>query len=514
MVENYYAKYNLTRNLSNQKRYVISQYNMMEKLYIAYLADVKSLERQIAEKVKSGSNVGVKELEDRMALEKKEAENLEKKLEVILVHYPGVKDDAKKTLEELVQDEKEHPRLARYEKIKDVYFTFRYTNAISMYEKKIAEAKKIENPEERDAELARLKTELSDMRDAYAILANTGKRLEYDKKLEHQEYLESLEADRAARKKEEENQVRKVLGPYFNPDMSHCKKGKTPYVWGAELYEKPEKLFVGESSYPVEQINQEIYAYRYGAFSYGSIIRPDGTPTYRDNLCEIIGVTKREKDGTETTNFVIAPLRWISGFSSALVDQNGRIVKQPIKEAGQRRPSLPRRKKGFFERVFEDLGFRSEKVKGRPVQSSTSMQSKQARYTRVLIPEEEKHQVSFEEREFFGNVYLSDYLINNAVQNNANYLGTYTNDRRRKTVSFDSVREDERIDACFFAQNNPGIITKRGIASNKAITANNIEALFDTLKLKQQRLVAAERAKTRVSFKTVHSSSENDREEV
>ena len=51
MVENYYAKYNLTRNLSNQKRYVISQYNMMEKFYTAYLADIKSLERQIAEKI-------------------------------------------------------------------------------------------------------------------------------------------------------------------------------------------------------------------------------------------------------------------------------------------------------------------------------------------------------------------------------------------------------------------------------------------------------------------------------
>ena len=513
MVENYYAKYNLTRNLSNQKRYVISQYNMMEKFYTAYLADIKSLERQIAEKIKSGSNVGVKELEERLAFEKKEAENFEKKLEVILVYYPGVKDDSKKTLEELVQEEKEHPRLVRYEKIKDLYFTFRYTNAISSYEKKITDAKKIEDPIQRDAELSRLKAELAEMKPVFDILANTRKRLEYDKELEHQEYLDSLEADKLARKKEEEHQVKKVLGSDFNPDMSHCKKGGTSYVWGAELYEKPEKLFVGESSYPIDQINQEIYAYRYGAFSYGSIIRADGSPTYRDNLCEIIGVTKREKDGTETTNFVIAPLRWISGFSSALVDNQGRIVKQPIREAAHRRPVLPKRKKTFFEKVFEDLGFQVEKVKGRHTTTSTS-QTKPVKYHRVLIPEEEKHQVSFDEREFFGNVYLSDYLINNAIQNNAHYLGTYTDDKFRRRVTFDGLKEDERIDACFFAQNNPGVVTKRGIASNKALTANNIEALFDTLKLKQQRLVATERAKSRVSFKTVPSTSDSGREEI
>lgn len=512
MVENYYAKYNLTRNLSHQKRYVINQYNMMERFYTAYLVDIKSLERQLAEKIRSGTNVGVKELEDRLALERKEAGNYEKKLEVILAYYPGVKEDSKKSLEELAQEEKEHPKLLRYEKIKDLYFTFRYTNAISSYERKISDAKKIEDPLQRDAELARLKAELAEMRSVFDILANTRKRLEYDKQLEHQEYLDSLEANKQARRKEEEHQVKKVLGSDFNPDMSHCKKGGKSYVWGAELYEKPEKLFVGESSYPIEQINQEIYAYRYGAFSYGSIIKSNGKPTYTDNLCEIVGVTKIEKDGTETTNFVIAPLRWISGFSSALVDKQGRIVKQPIKEAAQRRPILPKRKKTFFERVFEDLGFQTEKVKGRH-STTTNTQSRPVEYHRILIPEEEKHQVSFDEREFFANIYLSDYLINNATQNNAHYLGTYTDDKFRRRVTFDGLNEDERIDACFFAQNNPGVITKKGIAINKSLTANNIEALFDTLKLKQQRLVATERAKSRISFKTVPSTSDTSREE-
>lgn len=512
MVENYYAKYNLTRSLSHQKRYIINQYNLMEKIYITYLASIKSLERQLGEKLKAGTNLGVKEIEARIDLERKEAQNLEKRLEIVLAHYPSVKDDSKKTFIELTQDEKEHPKLLIYEKTKDLYFMFRYENQISMYERKIIAAKQIEDPVQRDAELARLKAELAEMRPVFDILANTRKRLEYDKQLEHQEYLDSLEADKQARRKEEEHQVKKVLGSDFNPDMSHCKKGGKSYVWGAELYEKPEKLFVGESSYPVKQINQEIYAYRYGAFSYGSIIKSNGKPTYKDNLCEIIGVTKIEKDGTETTNFVIAPLRWISGFSSALVDKQGRIVTQPIKEAAQRRPVLPKRKKTFFERVFEDLGFQNEKVRGRH-STTTNTQSRPVEYHRVLIPEEEKHQVSFDEREFFANIYLSDYLINNATQNNAHYLGTYTDDKFRRRVTFDGLNEDERIDACFFAQNNPGVITKKGIAINKSLTANNIEALFDTLKLKQQRLVATERAKSKVSFKTIPSTSDTSREE-
>ena len=76
--------------------------------------------------------------------------------------------------------------------------------------------------------------------------------------------------------------------------MSYWKRNDDSYTWKVRLYNEPEKLFVGTTNYAdTPQINQQICAYRYGTFEYGALIKDDGTPTITDELCEIIGITKK-----------------------------------------------------------------------------------------------------------------------------------------------------------------------------------------------------------------------------
>ena len=114
-----------------------------------------------------------------------------------------------------------------------------------------------------------------------------------------------------------------------------------------------------------------------------------------------------------------------------------------------------------------------------------------------IILEEGKYQVTEEDREFFANVYLSDYLIDNAEKNNSNYLGDYNFAKSKKEIRLDSKMDYERVNACYFAKNMPGIIL--GNESVKRVA--NIDEVFNKLREIQNILVQGAIRKEKKSFK-------------
>lgn len=333
-------------------------------------------------------------------------------------------------------------------------------------------------------------------------------------------------------------------------------KGKRPYSWKAILYEKVEELFVGKSKHPeTPEIDSTIYAFRYGTMEFSYLFREDGQPSYTDGLSEIIGVTKIDKNGRERTAFVIAPLTDSGEIKNVTQqeyenllegNQNPIIVETPeevsiretreryLKRMSQKYPKPPKHDKkrqeryarhlkrfiiedelddaqrGEIARIEEERGISEQR---RIVSQSPKIidlyEAVRQMHMRSEHPEPDdirhvflsrtiKQQVLPEDRDFFASVYLSDYLIENAVSNNAGYLGSFDKSGGKRAVSFGNPMEKQRIEACFYASTHPGEVTKlgsqTGIFSHK-VGAHNTDALFSILKNAQKELVKKAKAK-------------------
>lgn len=444
MVVNYYKKFNFSREVEKQDAILRLKLKQDKKLYFGFKSELEKNREKLNLLKEEGQSAEAEKLEDIIERTEKELRKLEKKIEKIDNMLPEEGEDT----------------LTAQDKISDAYFEIRYIERMHLFEKEYNTICTLPETSEKELKIRDLRKRTAEFIEVYRILGNTDNRKKYHKELERQEYLESLENDRLAREKEEENQVKKVLGEDFNPDMSYWKRNDDSYTWKVRLYNEPEKLFVGTTNYEdTPQINQRICAYRYGTFEYGALIKDDGTPTITDELCEIIGITKKAIDGRETTNFVIAPLRYVSGI-------------------------------------------RAE-------------ESNSKKYTRVLVAESKKHHVPEEDKEFFANIYLSDYLINNAVKNNAGYLGTFEFDKKEKGVTLDLPMENIRVGACFFAQRKPGIVSKKSFSREKEAKIDNIDILLDKLKIKQIILASSDLKKlnTTISMSDIRNVTEGEEHE-
>lgn len=467
MVVDYYKKFNFSREVEKQEAILRIKLKQDKRMYVAFKSEIEKNKEKLKLLREQGKHSEEEKLVDIIEKSEKEFRRLEKKIQKVDTVLPPEGED-----NTLFKD-----------KISDAYFEIRYMERMHLLEKEYNTIVDLPESPERELKIRDLKKRASEIVEVYQVLGKASTRKQYLKELEHQEYLESLENDRRAREKEEENHVKKALGEDFNPDMSSWKRDDNSYRWRVRLYDEPEKLFVGTSNYDkTPQINQQICAYRYGTFEYGALLKDNGDPTITDELCEIIGVTKKAIDGRVITNFVIAPLRYISGIRAETIDSKGKIVN----DTSQNHPTISKKSKTFLERIFESTTLQSEKLRGRLTAKGKLSDTKDSKkYTRVLVAESEKYHVPEEDREFFANIYLSDYLINNAVKNNAGYLGTYEFDKEEKGVTLDLPMENTRVGACFFAQRKPGVISKKSLSKEREATVENIDVLFDKLRIKQ-----------------------------
>ena len=409
---NYFTKYNLSRNIKSQKRAILSQYKTDERFLEGYRKEIERYSEKL-EIAKIQENQ--EEIEKYQTLLKRDNEkvlNLQKEILKIEKFMP-------------IDPEKEDSQTD--EEISSLYFSIKMNNIFSHMKDEYENIKNMPESKEKRMKSVEFRDRINEFLKARTILENPKYRRKYLLDLEKQEYLEYLESNRKIRIAEEEKNVKKLLGEDFNPDMSSGKNEKGTYSWNVRLYDKPQELFVGKSNFPeTPQLNQEIYAYRYGSFEIGAMNRKNGRPLYVDSLCEVIGVTKKAADGTEKTHFVIAPLRYVSNFKN-----------YPHKISLNERPKI--------------------------------------------LEEDEKQD--------FANLYLSDYLLENAAQNNANYLGEFSFKDGKTDIKYDVLSDEHRIGACFYSKNNAGNVYRKVGQETYKIEVENMDALFRNLQTQQVRLV-------------------------
>lgn len=547
----FYTKYNLSDNVTGRKNVLISEAGNQRRFFRALDARKKEYDARAAE-IDKDENL----TEAQKVLKKRD-------LASFLFHcedYYLRSQDLLQVLEKAVKDIKEpseDDERTEEERINEAYFLFIYKRRLISIYRKEDMARGIKSPELRSEKFAKVIEEREELDRAYSILSNPELRKEYDRELQKQKYLDKVKENKEARINLSEIYIKDLLGEEFDPDMSKIEastdktvkklqeSGEKPFEWTARLYEAPERLFVGRSSYTdMPDLDSDVYAFRYGTIEFASLFKKDGTPSYRDSLSEIIGVTKVDQNGDERTDFVIAPLTDDAEIKEVTMEEYQRLVETnqaPLiiktveevrferaqqefvanmrrkKEDERRKPAtktkslLAEIKEGlssFFigeeefdyaeaQRETRDMDFYEARSTAQPVPSYKPAPPKKLH---VYIPRTVKHLVKPEDVEFFSTVYFSDYLVDNAVKNNAGYLGSYRNERGERTVSFNSPMERERIAACFYANKNPGLVVQRGrsrgIFSNSEVTANNTRALFSFFRETQRDLVAKERAKT------------------
>lgn len=480
MIENYFEKYHFLREPKKQMVKIESQLKYDKRLYLAYEKDIKKWKEKLKETSDKSDIQKTEDIIEKSQRKHRELENEIKRIEDGLKQIDVIRSS--KADYDLFKGKK-----IEDDKISDIYFAIRAKQQTTEFERHNEEISMLPESEEKRLKKETLKNEIKEFANVYYILGNAERRNTYLQKLAYQEYKDYLEENRLARLEEEKNQVLKILGSDFNPDMHEYDRNSKGYSWNVDLYDKPEELFVGSTNFSkIPQIDKEIFARRYGIFEYGTHLNKDGKPTYSDSTCEIIGVTKRDKDGRINTNFVIAPLRYMSGLTSKRLQTEGKKVIHS---------SLTTSEKVFnkIRKKILDTIYPNENTKNsNPFRGKVSKNSREGnkityfpKEKYVLVPNISKYEVSKEDREFFGNIYLSDYLTNNAVENNAGFLGTYDFQNKKKSITFDKPMDEETVQACYFAKKNPGMISKKIGSKKRSMEIRNIDELFDNLRVTQ-----------------------------
>lgn len=147
---------------------------------------------------------------------------------------------------------------------------------------------------------------------------------------------------------------------------------------------------------------------------------------------------------------------------------------------------IPSEKKSYLGRTPEVPGkvISFEKYVAQKHKSENKEETKRL----ALIMQGTKKSFSKEDSDFIADVYFSDYLIENALENNGGYLGDFYKDNGTPTISYSKLGEDDRIRACKFAMSNPGYLKREKIGSQepaKYESISSLEKLMDGLRLSQ-----------------------------
>lgn len=396
-------------------------------------------------------------------------------------------------------------------------------NSDSPYIKILAELE-----DEKNEKLEDIKSKFDKEKEAYNKLKGDYFRKQYDIELKELKYKEGLEHSKKIRMQNSKELVKRILGDNFTHNMSHLrikdrifeedKKSENPmFKWKVNLYSKEREVLSGvtnDRKYP--EMNQDIKAYSYGTFEYETFFEKSGRPTFSNQTCEIIGVTKRNIDGTNQTNFLIAPLRKLAEIIKT--DSTG--INEL--EHGDRKfviLSTPEQIRRENKRKNRITGKIISKVKSTIGKFKFASEPKELfeepvsdiRY--VLLQNKEEFKLKQEDKDFFASIYLSDYMIDNCVRNNANYLGRMTEDiSGKKSIQFDAPTDDATIRACFYAQNRPGILEKIDYLTlgKNQIEVDNIGDVFSILKERQTQRIYRDENKDRAKSVKNSRNKESD----
>lgn len=348
-----------------------------------------------------------------------------------------------------------------------------------------------------------------------SILGNREKRAAYDAELEkkiaevkeqrkkaeiarlEKEKRDKLRKNRLLRKSTSREIIEEELGEDFNPDRSGEKFTDKEYStetpenplasWKVELYPEKKLLFETQTNnkrYP--ELNQKVSVYRYGTFEFQTLFN-NGKPTIEDKTCEIIGVKKVDIEGNIEENFLIARTMETARMEKMTMREVLELRKKGIKVTVTESEEEVRRKerKAQRERAREAKRGKIEKVLLKVKKSIIPETPKEEEIDldaekEVLVFEKRIVSLNPEEKEKLCRIYLSDYLIDNAVQNNSRYIGSL------KHPDYDL--DADVIRAAAYAEKRPGVVVDKlfSYGSELKTTADNINHVFNIIRNREK----------------------------
>lgn len=385
----------------------------------------------------------------------------------------------------------------------------------SVVGKKLIAERNGENNPERIRELEDEFIEIEEKLEILSVLGNREKKEAYDAELERkfeeikerrrkeriekleQQKREELKRNRMLRKSTESEMIAEELGESFNPDRSREKFKDSEYrseskenplaKWVVELYPEKKLLFdVNTNNQKYPELNQKVTVYRYGTFEFQTLFN-NGKPTKEDRTCEIIGVKKVDIEGNEEETFLIAQTMEAAYMEKMtmgkVLELRNKGVKVSIVESQEdvRRNA----RKAERERRREEQRSPLEKfiLKVKNAIKSDEPESKEIdldEEKEVLVFEKRMVSLTPEETERLSRIYLSDYLIDNAIQNNSRYIGSL------KHPEYDLDADALRIAS--YAEKRSGVIVDRMFSNEGSISVNarNIEDVFTMIRNREK----------------------------
>ncbi len=486
----YYKKYGLSRNLISQKSFVSSVEKYCHRI-------VQISEEKLIECDKALSNPNLTPAQRaKLEAERAKFDYNSKFHQAILENIQSIIDDANGEVTDDVIEEayafiNKELLLDKVEQKRRKLQADTSMSHVSYSEEYLAEIKqKLQDLDAEEREITEMYQILSDKqrREGYKFqLDEYYKRLEQRKEKEYREETNVQIIPEKPDMTPSEKYVKRRLGDGFDPNMSKLSKGVEKagdgISWGVTLSERPKIYYSGSvSDKNSPEFGTRITAYSYGTFNYSTLYNEHKMPFYTDSISEVIGVTKTYPDETRRTYMVIAPLGSLGEVKYATTDEIDRLMKEgrsilPLMDSLQYK-KIDERIRLSRELSDEDYSVRSLKSrkdkkiirlnhyfkKSRLQKFYDDLDEYEAGLKRpIFIRKNGSSRCPKELEEFAGNVYFSDYMLENAVSNNAYYLGSINPD----SITFDSPLEEERIRACFYANMHKG---KAEQLTNEGIT--------------------------------------------
>lgn len=298
------------------------------------------------------------------------------------------------------------------------------------------------------------------------------------------------------------------------------------YAWSIREYPQGKELIFSTNTFYRNhpELDEKVEVYAVGEFRWGNFLRRDRNglvkPTIENELCEVVCVKKKDKDGKEVTFYGIAETRDLGEFSKMTEDEireNERQGKEVIlvmtpeekiefeherrlaEIRGRNRRKRPNqtyevvkvtRPTNFgkklirFNRVLDKIGLEipEEMIptnvieKRIPIANASKMiedvvpmtQRSQNKKYNVLVMQPVRHKLDSLTQSEFARIRLSDWALVQAKEKNGYFIGALAD--KKDTPS--QMVLDDTIRACQFATKNPGTIRT---STNRLVQVGSLE---------------------------------------
>ena len=383
-----------------------------------------------------------------------------------------------------------------------------------------------------------LNAAISDRMGKWGVITTPESRRKYDEELFILRKIQAIE-DEKIRERVLRNKIAKeaLIKRYGEESFDRSelggervlpyKHGFPTYGWNIREYSGGKKLiFTTETSYEGHpELDEKVEIYVHGAFEWGTMYRQNAhddsfSPTYLDNLCEVISIKKIDKQGNEIEAYGIAQTRDLGYFSELTEDQikekesrgirvmllstpeelrvqedlrarEQRVARRKASRNISKPKTLKDRVKGVMKSIgFENVDGESRKNKDNLHIPNSIDETKKCipggvkdpnKKYKVFVLSPVRYKISEEDKAIIAKTRFADYMLVQAKNKNGYCFGSIAD----LSGGVQQRVLDETIKACQFATKNPGLLFS-GVYGEKSMTVNSLESALTYLRQKDK----------------------------